>query len=243
MAQHPLDPIVTAVNDFQNSLNGTQQAELLAIHGATPPDANAVLAFTAEVDRTHQRRQSRCVASRLHGTLQSVQQFTDVVSTFVSSNPAIAALVWGSIRFTILAASNFTSFFDKLSEWFMKIRASCPRFSKYQYLYPDSKGLQGALCTYYATVIRFCTKAVQAIGRNGKSRRNTIFLELSPMPYLFPYSGSINSGIMSAAERPQGTLCVQNLCIDRMKIVWQLRSATLIQKQSTSGFASMVSQL
>ena len=168
MAQQATDPIVTAVKDFQNALSPTQQAELLAIHGASPPDVTTVLAFTAEVDRTTQRRNSRCVASRLHGTLQSIQQFTDIVGTFVNSNPAIAALVWGSIRFTILAASNFTSFFEKLSELFMKIQAYCPRFSEYQYLYSDSERLQRALCVYFATVVQFCTKAVEVISRRGK---------------------------------------------------------------------------
>ena len=169
MAQQAIDPIVNAVKDFQNALSPTQQAELLAIHGASPPDVTAVLAFTAEVDRTTQRRNSRCVASRLHGTLQSVQQFTDIVGTFVSSNPAIAALVWGSIRFTILAASNFTSFFEKLSELFMNTQTYCPRFSEYQYLHSDSERLQRALCVYYATVVQFCTKAVEVISRSGKA--------------------------------------------------------------------------
>ena len=83
MAQQTTDPIITAIDEFQDALNPTQKAELLAIHGAAAPDAQTVLTFTAEVDRTNQRRESCCVASRLHGTLQSVQQFTDVVGTFV----------------------------------------------------------------------------------------------------------------------------------------------------------------
>ena len=168
MAQQVTEPIATAVKDFQNALSPTQQAELLAIHGASPPDVQAVLAFTGEVDRTAERRNFRCVASRLDGTLRSVQQFTNIVGTFVSSNPAIAALVWGSIRFTILAASNFTSFFEKLSELSMKIQAYCPRFSEYQYLHSNSERLQRALCVYYATVVQFCTKVVEVISRNGK---------------------------------------------------------------------------
>ena len=168
MAQQPTDPIAAAVNDFQDVLNPAQKAELLAVHGVSVPDAQAVLAFTAQVDRSNERRNSRCVASRLQGTLQSLQQFTSVIGTFVSSNPALAALVWGSVRLTILAASNFTSFFDKLSEWFMKLQGCCPRFSEYQFLHPDSVRLQRVLCSFYATIVHFCTKALQAIGRTGK---------------------------------------------------------------------------
>lgn len=97
MAQTPCDSIALAVEEFQTNLNPSQQAELLAIHGVSVPDVNAVLTFTAEADRTNGRRRSQCVASRLKGTLQSVQQFTSIVGTFVSSNPAVAALVWGSV--------------------------------------------------------------------------------------------------------------------------------------------------
>ena len=169
MAQHqPTDPIVAAVKEFQDKLNPTQKAELLAIRGTSVPDANTVLSFTAQVDRSNGRRHSRCVASRLQGTLQSLQQFTSIVGTFVSSNPAIAALVWGSVRLTILAASNFINFFDKLSEWFMKLQVWCPRFAEYQFLHPDSARLQAALCSFYAIVIKFCTRAFQEIRRTGK---------------------------------------------------------------------------
>lgn len=163
MEQIAVVSISTALKEFQDSLDPTQQAELLAIHGASIPDGHAVLAFTAEVDR--KRCKARCVASRLHGTLQSVQQLTQIIGTFVSSNPAIAALIWGSVRFTILVASNFLSFFDKLSEWFMKLQCICPRLSEYQFIYADSVRLQNALCSFYATLVTFCTKAMVAMKR------------------------------------------------------------------------------
>jgi hypothetical protein len=89
-----------AVSDFQAVLTPAQKAQLLA--SSTKPDATAILSFTAEVDRVNAHRRSRCVSSRLFGVLQSVQDFSNIVDTFVSSNPNIAALVWGSLKFTIL---------------------------------------------------------------------------------------------------------------------------------------------
>ena len=94
------EPLVAALTDFQNALSAEQKAKLLAANDA--PDATAVLQFTAEIDRSNARRRSRCVASRLQKTLESVQQFTTIVDTFVSSSPAIAALVWGIFKVTIL---------------------------------------------------------------------------------------------------------------------------------------------
>ena len=49
----------------------------------------------------------------------------------------------------------------------MRLQTSCPRFVEYQFLYPDSLRLQRALCSFYATVVRFCAKAVEVIGRTG----------------------------------------------------------------------------
>jgi hypothetical protein len=66
------------------------------------PDATAVIILTAEIDNQNAKRRSRGVATRLFGFLESVQQFSSVVDTFVSSNPSIAALVWGSVRFALL---------------------------------------------------------------------------------------------------------------------------------------------
>ena len=119
------------------------------------------------------------------GVLQSIQQFSSVVDTFVQANSGIAALVWGSVKFTMLvssrlkyivvltktysiqAASNFSSYFDKLSEWFMKLRNDCPIFSEYQLLYADAPRLQSALLSFYATVVRFCQHAIGSLQRTG----------------------------------------------------------------------------
>jgi hypothetical protein len=90
-----------AVREFQASLTPAQNTNLLDL-SSNRPDASSILTFTAEVDKVNANRRSRCVSSRLFGILQSIQDFTNVVDTFVSSNPEIAALVWGSVKFTIL---------------------------------------------------------------------------------------------------------------------------------------------
>ena len=156
----------SAVDDFQKALSEPQRRTFLSSN--VVPNANDVLAFTAEIDKTNAMRQSRCVASRLQGSLSSVQQFSPVVDTFVSSNPHIAGLIWGSVRLTILIASNYASFFDGFSSWFMKLRLLCPNFREYQTLYPDSVRLQEALCSFYTVLIQFCTKAMQVMEKRGK---------------------------------------------------------------------------
>jgi len=86
----------------------------------TSPETNAVLLFTAQVDQANASRRSRCVASRIHGFLGYVLQFSGVVDTFVSSNPATAALVWGGIRVFILVSLK-TFAVDFLAKYTLKV--------------------------------------------------------------------------------------------------------------------------
>ena len=96
-----------SVARFRARLTPEQQADLTRI--ATTPGPNSVLQFTAELDRRNAGKQSRCVAARLQTVLQSVQQFCGVVETFVSSNPKIAALIWGTFKLSLLACLEIAS--------------------------------------------------------------------------------------------------------------------------------------
>ena len=51
----------------------------------------------------------------------------------------------------------------------MRLRNDCPRFAEYQFLYPSSTRLQGVLCKYYATVVRFYKEAMEVTQRTGRS--------------------------------------------------------------------------
>lgn len=67
----------------------------------------AVLTFTAEIDQRNAQRRLRGVASRLYGVLESVRQFTSIIDTYVQAYPQIAALVWGSLKLTLLVCIYF----------------------------------------------------------------------------------------------------------------------------------------
>lgn len=85
------NPLQASLNEFEKALSPAQRDSLRSC--ATVPDANAVITFTAELDHENAKRRSRCVASRLCGTLDSIMQFSTVVDTFIQANPRVAALV------------------------------------------------------------------------------------------------------------------------------------------------------
>ncbi|KAJ4253487.1 hypothetical protein NW757_005439 [Fusarium falciforme] len=68
-----------------------------------PHDAQSIIMFTASLDRFDPKRRGKSVASRLASFLQTIEQFTPIVNTYIQSNPEIAALVWGSVRLTFQA--------------------------------------------------------------------------------------------------------------------------------------------
>ncbi|RYP43678.1 hypothetical protein DL768_009779 [Monosporascus sp. mg162] len=96
----PEQALKDAIQDFQSILSNDQRTSLQKIK--TVPDADAVITFTAQLDYSNRSRKGRSIASRLHSVLQSVREFSTIVDTFVSSHPDIAALVWGSIKLTML---------------------------------------------------------------------------------------------------------------------------------------------
>jgi hypothetical protein len=64
-------------------------------------------------------------------------------------------------------ASTVATYYDKLSEWFMRLGTTCPRYAEYQSLFSQSTGLQKALDAFFGTVVRFCGRAIQVMERSG----------------------------------------------------------------------------
>jgi hypothetical protein len=94
------EPLRSALRDFQDILSPDQKRDLLA--QATVPDAAAVIILIAEIDDQNAKRRSRRIATQLNTFLESVQQFSSIADTFISTSPNMAALLWGSVKLAIL---------------------------------------------------------------------------------------------------------------------------------------------
>ena len=97
-------PLEVALSKFAGSLTDNERKDFQ--RNQSIPDASAVLTFTAKLDRSNPARRGKSIGSRAYLLLLSVQKFSNVVETFVSSNPSIAALVWGSMKLTILVSQS-----------------------------------------------------------------------------------------------------------------------------------------
>ena len=91
-----------ALSEFGSILTDDERKQLQQIKGV--PDASAALVFTAKLDASNSTRRGRSIGARAYSMLQSIQQFSEIVDTFVSAHPDIAALVWGSVKLTVLVS-------------------------------------------------------------------------------------------------------------------------------------------
>lgn len=173
----PANSLNTALENFQNILTDEQKREFQG--NSTTPDIGSVIEFVAQIDAKNSSMTRRCVAPRLCTFLEATQQFVGVVDSFVSCNPAIAALVWGGVKTAILTASNVASYFDKVTSMIMGIGKTCPAYQLFGLLYPGCISLQRALCDYYAVIIDLCVKIIEV------SRRTTLKQTLSSI--LLPF--------------------------------------------------------
>lgn len=181
---NPTIRLEQALNEFEKNLSDTLKSQYR--NSTSKPDISSVIAFIAQIDANNVNRTRRCVAPRLHTFLERVQQFSAVVDSYVQSKPDLAALVWGSVKLTMLAASNIASYFEKVTSMIMEVGKICPTYQQFGELYPGCIGLQNALCDHYAVIIQLCSKIVEVLQRSSwkqtlSSIVNPFELEFKPL--------------------------------------------------------------
>ncbi|KAG5664903.1 hypothetical protein KAF25_008637 [Fusarium avenaceum] len=146
---------------FQAILSDDERIQLQQLK-KTSHDAQSIITFTAELDRLEGKRRGRSVASRLASFLQTVEQFTPIIDTYIQSNPEIAALIWGSIKLTFMFLANFTSYFQSFVELLNGFGTLCTRFANYQVVFKDSSRLRTLVCQFHTAVVTCCQKIIMA---------------------------------------------------------------------------------
>ncbi|KAH7303175.1 hypothetical protein B0I35DRAFT_455335 [Stachybotrys elegans] len=124
-------------------------------------------------------RRGKSFASRLYPLLSSVESFCRVMTdtrasnigdVYGSSRPEIAALIWGSMKLTMIILLNFVSYYNATSNLLMKLGNLCPLIEEYRVLYPDSSRLQRSLSTFNASLISCCKHLVDVMQHTGCAR-------------------------------------------------------------------------
>ncbi|KAI1394393.1 uncharacterized protein F4822DRAFT_46817 [Hypoxylon trugodes] len=143
-----------ALSDFQSILTPEQNARFLAARThaiSSPPGVQDVMNLTAEIDlKTREKRcgARRCFGPRFTMILESVQQYASLGDIIIGSSQNIIACV------------NFSTYLEQVSQLFMRVGLSAPRYHGMASLFPQSEPLRALIAQYFVTVVRICHKTV-----------------------------------------------------------------------------------
>ncbi|CZR42635.1 uncharacterized protein FPRO_09938 [Fusarium proliferatum ET1] len=154
---------------FQAILTDEDRKKLQQLKG-TSHDSQSIITFTAELDLLDKNRRGKSVASRLASFLQTIEQFTPIVDTYIQSNPDVTALIWGSIKLTFMFLANFASYFQSFVELLHGFGSLCTRFAEYQVIFKESSRLKSSVCQFHTAVITCCQQIVLAVRRPLKNQ-------------------------------------------------------------------------
>jgi hypothetical protein len=100
--------LADAVSQFEASLSSDEKAAFRSQRAQainSPPDTNAVMCFTAQLDHQRAGNAGRCLGPRFTSFLQGVQQFVALGDVIIGgSQNIIACGVWSLVRMSILVS-------------------------------------------------------------------------------------------------------------------------------------------
>ncbi|KAK7955733.1 uncharacterized protein PG986_004955 [Apiospora aurea] len=152
--------LAQAVSEFEAGLQEDAKREFSLLKNqniSSPPTLKSVLQLTAEIDHTTRAAGSRCYGPRLTKTLERVQQFAAIGDVIIGGSQNIVACgVWTIVRTALLAAVRFQSYFESLSELFLSVGKTAPRYNEMVALQPRSQALHELMSEYFIFVVNLC---------------------------------------------------------------------------------------
>ncbi|KAJ8133572.1 hypothetical protein O1611_g62 [Lasiodiplodia mahajangana] len=83
--------------------------------------------------------------TKIEPFLSSIRQFFSCIDTFVSSNPQIAALIWGSIRFLFELTGRVSNALKEIADGLVELSTQMPHFEAYRNMFGKAARLNRAL--------------------------------------------------------------------------------------------------
>lgn len=99
--------------------------------------------------------------------VEDLQKYAPVIDTFVASNPAVAALVWGSIKLVLQSIVQFLNPFEKIFDAFRDIANTLPRIEIYQKYAATLPSIEAALGKFHINLVKFFAASLKFLKRHG----------------------------------------------------------------------------
>ncbi|KAJ5105371.1 hypothetical protein NUU61_002718 [Penicillium alfredii] len=180
--------LAQVVSHFKADLSSRQKAGFGADRSKaleSLPGIQDVMQLTAEIDRMT-RKGSRCLGPRVTNLLQAAQQF------------AVLGNIIAIVRLSLLLATKFFSYLEKLSTLLMAVGRHAPRHEKLALLYPRSRDLQSSLCEYFIVVVRLCHDMLKFTQKSTLGKVGSTLSDSDPKSYqteLDTWANTINDEV------------------------------------------------
>ncbi|KAF3911728.1 hypothetical protein AA313_de0205088 [Arthrobotrys entomopaga] len=155
-----------AISNFKNSLKPEDKQSLSRIPN---PNAEDVVKLVTDVEVKLQKKQKRrkLQDSYFMDFIKSLQQFSSIIDVTVQSNPEIASLVWGGVKFVLMMGR------------------LCPQYDRFSKIFSTHQELQSALCEFYAIVVDFFREALLFLYKSGKAFKQFAIATFNPFEEKF----------------------------------------------------------
>ncbi|KAF2200065.1 hypothetical protein GQ43DRAFT_90178 [Delitschia confertaspora ATCC 74209] len=127
---------------------------------------------------------------KIKGFSDFLSPYFKVIEIVFQSNPEWSCIAWGAFRLVLQLASNFTTFFEKLSKLIEKLTATLPQYAEfYQTLCSGDRSfsprLSNSLVRFYVDMLEFFQAVARVFSRpNGKLKRSpTVIADLLWRPF------------------------------------------------------------
>jgi hypothetical protein len=111
-----------------------------------------------QIQQMQQSTKTLMDSSRLRSFIEAMEQFDQVIGVFANTSIYVG-LVYGPIKFLLLAARNFTESYDALMDAYKDIGESLPQLDAFRELFSSDRQMQYYLAWIYVDILKFHREA------------------------------------------------------------------------------------
>ena len=159
-----------ALSDFRKSLKPDQATAFVDPLTGANNAAEAIAAgsdLESRLGRILDQRHFAKAHPALKKRIEDLQRYAPAIEVFISSNPAIAALVWGSVKIVLQSVVQFLHSFEKIFDTFQDVASTLPRVEIYQKHAKTYPSIGIALEKFHINLARFFTTSLIHLRRHG----------------------------------------------------------------------------
>ncbi|KAI0051325.1 hypothetical protein FA95DRAFT_317090 [Auriscalpium vulgare] len=156
-----------AIQDHLKLLDDSERRDFIA---STPDDVRNV---AAGYHAGHGQSRFLLCVQRVSRVIAPLEQFFSAVDNGVSSNPVLAGIVWGALRFVMQAIRGVSAHLGKIGNVLEEIAEALPHYQDYAViLFSNSQRVMEGLAGVYGDILLTCT-TIRRIYMRAQGKRRT----------------------------------------------------------------------